>query len=175
MQVRQDQTGLTLEVPKENQDPIDTLIELELDRPAGEVPPVAVISAQSLSGQGAKATASNVYRKISDYAADKAIDGDLETRWATDVGTKQAWLEVDLGATKKIGAWPSANGRASRIGFAQFELQYRNDGEWQVLFQGTTIGEDFQKKFDPVTARAVRLNILEATEGPTIDEFEIGE
>ena len=26
-----------------------------------------------------------------------AVDGDPETRWATDAGTKQCWIEVDLG------------------------------------------------------------------------------
>ena len=30
-------------------------------------------------------------------APEKAVDGDPETRWATDNGTRQAWLEVDLG------------------------------------------------------------------------------
>jgi len=46
---------------------------------------------------GKKATASNVYQNAQSYSAGKAIDGDEETRWATDASTGPCWLEVDLG------------------------------------------------------------------------------
>ena len=35
------------------------------------------------------------------------------------------------------------------------------------------VGEKFSRKFPAVTASEVRLNILEATEGPTITEFRL--
>ena len=38
--------------------------------------------------------------------------------------------------------------------------------------RGTTLGRGFQKQFPPVTAREFRLNILDATDGPTISEIE---
>ena len=45
-----------------------------------------------------KATASNVYQKqTDDYGPQKAFDNDPQTRWATDSGTKQAWIAADLG------------------------------------------------------------------------------
>jgi hypothetical protein len=43
------------------------------------------------------------------------------------------------------------------------------------IFTGATLGEQFQKSFEPVTAREFRLNILEATEGPTINEIKLSE
>jgi alpha-L-fucosidase len=55
----------------------------------------------------------------------------------------------------------------------KFEVQYEQNGAWQTLFADISIGADYQHKFTPVTAQKVRLNILEATDGPTINEFQL--
>jgi len=55
----------------------------------------------------------------------------------------------------------------------RFELQVRQDGQWRTFYRGTTIGEDFEASFPPVTGQQVRLNLLETTEGPSIWEFQI--
>ena len=57
----------------------------------------------------------------------------------------------------------------------KFEFQYRDGGAWKTIFSGTKIGDQFQKKFAPVKAQEFRLNILDATEGPTIAEIEFNE
>jgi hypothetical protein len=54
----------------------------------------------------------------------------------------------------------------------KFEFQYRAGDGWKTIFQGTTLGREFQKKFEPVTAREFRLDILDAADGPTISEIE---
>ena len=54
-----------------------------------------------------------------------------------------------------------------------FELQCRDGSGWKAIFQGTTIGEAFQRKFEPVTSSAFRLNITDSTDGPTIWEIEL--
>ena len=54
----------------------------------------------------------------------------------------------------------------------KFELQYLDGETWKTFLQGTAMGE-FQKRFTPVTAQRVRLNVLEATEVPTIWEFNL--
>jgi hypothetical protein len=51
---------------------------------------------------GAKATASNIYKNDPEYAPAKAVDDDSGTRWATDEGTGECWLEVDLGAEREF-------------------------------------------------------------------------
>ena len=49
-----------------------------------------------------KATASNVFQKqTSHYGPQEAFDDDGETRWATDAGTKQAWIAADLGKPQR--------------------------------------------------------------------------
>jgi alpha-L-fucosidase len=169
----QNDAGLTLRVPVASQDAMDTLIALELDRPALELPPVKATSQGASLAVGAKARASNVYHGSQQYGPDKAVDDDLDTRWATDGGTRQAWLEVDLGkpvAFSRVAIHEWATG-GTRI--QKFELQYKEGADWKTIFTGTTVGSDFKKTFPAVTASVVRLNILDATEGPTIDEFEL--
>ena len=99
-----------------------------------------------------------------------ALDDNPDTRWATDSGTHAAWLEVDLGKPTTFSqvAISEAYDRVRR-----FELQYRAGQTWKPFVQGTTLGEEYTARFDPVTTRHVRLNILEATEGPTIWEFQL--
>jgi alpha-L-fucosidase len=117
-----------------------------------------------------KASASNVHRRDPAYGPAKAIDGNDETRWATDSGTKQAWLEVDLGQPVTFDS-VEIDEVYDRV--RSFELQYQDAEQWKTFHQGTTLGEQFSAKFEPVTAQRVRLNILDATDGPTITEFRL--
>ena len=55
----------------------------------------------------------------------------------------------------------------------EFELQYKEDDEWRTFARGSKIGPDYLSQFESVTARYVRLNILTATDGPTIWEFQL--
>ena len=55
----------------------------------------------------------------------------------------------------------------------KFELQYKDGEAWKTFLEGTRIGEEYSQAFEPVTAQIVRLNILEATDGPTIWEFQL--
>ena len=54
-----------------------------------------------------------------------------------------------------------------------FELQTKDGPEWKTFYRGKAIGRNREVKFDPVTARFVRLNITEGQGGPTIYEFQL--
>jgi hypothetical protein len=65
----------------------------------------------------------------------------------------------------------------------KFELQYKEHDAWRTILFGTQLSDvmkptdgsrlgRFSVKFLPITARNVRLNILEASEGPTIAEIQ---
>ena len=168
--VTQSKHGIEVSLPKPHRQELDTIIKLQLDGPAAEIVPVSLPSASLTSGR--KARASNVYQNDAGHAADKAVDDDLATRWATDYGTKQAWLEVDLGKPMTFSRVKISEAY-DRV--RQFELQSKDGDQWQTFARGTTIGDEYVKEFQPVTARIVRLNILEATEGPTIWEFQLFE
>ncbi|MDD4871583.1 MAG: hypothetical protein PHR77_13585, partial [Kiritimatiellae bacterium] len=65
--------------------------------------------------------------------------------------------------------WVDAKGSRSN----SFELQYKAGDEWKTIIKGGKIGKNFKKSLPVVTAQMVRLNILEATNGPTIEEFQL--
>jgi alpha-L-fucosidase len=103
------------------------------------------------------------------YGPQLAFDNDMQTRWATDAGTRQAWLAVDLGKEKLVGSVQIDEAYAYRV--QKFEFQYRSGQEWITIFSGQKIGLGFRQTFTPVNAREFRLNVLDATEGPTIYEL----
>ena len=173
LKFQQSASGITLTVPVADQAPLDTLIALDIDKPVMEIPALTVGMHSASLAVGTKATASNVFQQAAGYNADQAIDGDMETRWATDAGTKQATLEVDLGKPQTFTKVAIHEWKAGGERIRNFELQYQNGGAWKTILTGTTIGPDFNKAFPAVTARVVRLNILAASEGPSIDEFGI--
>jgi len=157
-------------VPEADRQEIDTIVVLRLDGPAAEARPGRVASGSVAAGK--KATASNVYQQmVGEYGPAKAFDDDPETRWATDTGTSEAWLEVDLGSPQTVDRALISESYAPRVG--KFELQSKEGDAWTTFTRGSRIGEGCMIRFDPVTAQVIRLNILQASEGPTIWEFQL--
>ncbi|MBN2296099.1 MAG: alpha-L-fucosidase [Pirellulales bacterium] len=168
--IKQTPNSIEIEMAPNGRNPIDNIIVLELDKPAAEVK-LGKLPNDSLA-VGKKATASNVFLgQTNHYGPDKALDDDSDTRWATDAGTKSAWLEVDLGQPQTIGRARIDEAYEFRV--RKYEIQAEMDGSWKTVATGTTIGSGCTVKFKPVKARKIRLNILEATEGPTIYEFAL--
>ena len=166
VKVTQENGKLTLILNQAALDPIDTIVRLELDGSAMDLAAMSLAPASTI-----KATASNVYQKdVSHFGPQEAFDSDPHTRWATDSGTQQAWIAADLGKPVAIQRLriDEALGRVTR-----FEFQYRDGDAWKTVFAGEKIGASFAQKFEPVTAREFRVNILDATEGPTINEIEL--
>ncbi|MGB2862764.1 MAG: alpha-L-fucosidase, partial [Sedimentisphaerales bacterium] len=166
--VKQTDEAIEISVPEASRHEIDTIIKLQLDGPADELAPVGVPSA-SLAHEK-KVRASNIYQKNRHYGPGKVVDDDPATRWATDTGTKQAWLEVDLGKATTFNQVKIVEAY-DRV--QEFELQYKNSTQWKTFGRGTKIGADYSKTFEPVTVRQVRLNILDSADGPTIWEFQL--
>ncbi len=168
--VKQSAEGVEVSMPTAYRRPIDTVVCLRLDGPASTIRPISL--AGSLSN-GAKATASNVFQGMETYDAGKAVDDEEGTRWATDAGTHAAWLEVDLGRSLTVSSVRILQQAVYAERIRRFEIQVKDGGEWQTVASDTTIPPRFEAKFAPVSARYVRLNIPDATEGPTIDEFQV--
>ncbi|HEX4262879.1 MAG TPA: alpha-L-fucosidase [Verrucomicrobiae bacterium] len=157
---------LVITVPADRRDSMDTVVKLQLDGSAMDL--VAMEPATKI-----KTTASNVYRnQVSDYGPQMAFDDDSDTRWATDQDTKQAWITATLASPQTVGSITISEAY-DRV--RKFEFQYRDGADWKTIFVGTALGEKFHQKFAPVTAREFRLNILDATQGPTINEIELSD
>jgi alpha-L-fucosidase len=171
MQLKEADSGLLIDVPAADRPDVATVIRLQVDKDALAIPPVNVAWSHSLAFQ-APATASNVFQGVVDtYGPAMALDDDPDSRWATDAGTHQAWLEVDLGKPTKISRVVIDEAFEGRI--RKFELQAKAADAWKTIFSGETVGRQHACNFPPVTTRQLRLNILEATEGPTIWEFQV--
>ena len=166
--IKQTDEAIEISVPAARRDELDTIIKLELNGPAGELVPVSMPSASLAHGK--KTQASNTHQNNPRYGPGKAVDDDPTTRWATDSGTKQAWLQVDL---EKAMMFDRIKISEAYDRVREFELQYRENAQWKTFARGRRIGADYSKAFEAVTAQHVRLNILEATDGPTIWEFQL--
>ncbi len=144
-------------------DQVSALVELKkmIDNPHSFRPSIIT---------GAKLKASNVFQNQSQYGPQYAADNRWDTRWATDAGLKNACLEIDLQKPKTFDRVVISEGW-DRI--RKFQLQYKKEDRWQTFLDGTLVGPDYEKQFKPVTARYVRLNVIESTDGPTLWEFQL--
>jgi alpha-L-fucosidase len=165
--------AVEIAVPKKDQDEIATVIALEVEGNAFDMEPSRISQRSNSLAYRKKATATNIYRNQATFGPGMALDDDPETRWGTDTGTRNAQLEVDLGKPSRIGSVFIDERQWNRI--RKFQIQYKDGEEWKTLLEGSTVGEAFSKTFSPSTAQHVRLNILEATDAPTIWEFQLFE
>ncbi|HBO43725.1 MAG TPA: hypothetical protein DD670_07290, partial [Planctomycetaceae bacterium] len=122
---------------------------------------------------GKTARASHVYEDDPRYQADSALDDDEGTRWATPAGVTSAWLEVDLGKAVSFDRALILEAYPELERIRAFGIEYLHEGEWKPAYEGRRIGAELEVSFPPVTARHVRLNVVEATDGPTISVFEL--
>ena len=117
-------------MPPQSRQEIDTIVKLTLDGPAGEIEPIALVSASLAAGK--KAKASNIFQGNQGHGPAKAVDDDPATRWATDAGVKQAWLEVDLGKSTTFNR-VAISEEYSRV--RKFELQYKDGEAWKTFLR----------------------------------------
>jgi alpha-L-fucosidase len=164
--------SLSFEIPANSWDEIDTIVELTIDGDAMDIAPLKPATRSSIPG--AKASASVIYQEDARYDADMVLDGDPETRWATPEGTKQSWLQIDFAQETTfngINIEEACAGHSSRV--KKFELQKKDGSAWSTFHKGNALGAHFKASFEPVTTSAIRLNILDAGEGPTISEIRV--
>jgi alpha-L-fucosidase len=109
----------------------------------------------------------------SGYGADKAFDDDESTRWGAAPESRSGWLEVDLGKDTQV-----SRAVVKELSFPrtqEFAIEHKEGEIWKPLAIGTTIVGTRTFDFPKVTARYFRLNIIKASEVPTIEEFQLFE
>jgi alpha-L-fucosidase len=124
---------------------------------------------------GKSAVASNVRGKDDAFGADKALDGDKNTYWATDDGVTTGTLEVDLGGEQEFNVVRLEEMISLGQRVAEYKIEAWNDGSknWQELNHGATIGYRKLDRFPKVKASKVRLTILSARGCPAIKSFGV--
>ncbi len=164
--------SILFKIPETSWNEIDTIVEFTIDGDSMAIAPLKPLRKANLLG--AKASASAFYGSDPQYSADMVLDGDAESRWAAPAGTQPSWLQIDFAketTLKGIKIEEAFSGDTSRV--QQFELQKKDGTTWTTFYTGTAIGAKFSTTFAPVTTSAIRLNILAASEGPTISEISI--
>ena len=171
--VKQTEAGIEISVPAASRQEIDTIVALELDKPAMEISSISVSLAGESLTTHKKAHASNVYENNQNrFGADKAVDGEDQTRWATDGNAKQSWIEVDLGRNETFDRAVIQECIDFDARVQSFELQIKDGISWKTFYKGGLIGKRLEVKFDPINARIVRLS-LNSVKGPSIHEFDL--
>ncbi len=164
--VNQTDDYIEVSVPQEWRNELDTIVQITFDKPVGDVTPV--FTGKPSLAHGCKASSSGDWDPY--YTAVLAFDDNPVTRWGASKNSKDGWLAVDMGKPKTFNLVRITE-YSDHI--QKFELQIKNDGGWKTIHKGTTIGSDFTLTIEPVTTQHVRLNILEATDVPTIYEVEL--
>jgi alpha-L-fucosidase len=117
---------------------------------------------------GARASASNVRGGSGEFEAARALDGDLDTYWATDDSVGHAVLELELGAPATFNVVRIQEPVQLGQRIAAYRFQVESGGAWLTVSAGTTVGHKKLDRVEPVTARRVRLIIDEARAHPLI-------
>ena len=102
----------------------------------------AVKKAFAVNSAGkANAKASNVRGNSKQFDADKAIDGNKETYWATDDDVTKASLTIDLGKPTTFNRFLVQE--YIRLGqrVKAFTVEALVNGNWNEVTKGTTIGQ----------------------------------
>ncbi|NEU70251.1 alpha-L-fucosidase [Spirosoma agri] len=115
-----------------------------------------------------KATASNVRAGAKDFSADKALDGNKNTYWATDDAVKTASLTIDFGKPTTFNRFLAQE--YIRLGqrVKAFTVEALVNGAWKELARQTTIGYKRILILPTVTATQLRFTITDTKSSPII-------
>jgi alpha-L-fucosidase len=120
-----------------------------------------------------KIQASNVRTKSSLFSAQKAIDNDAKSYWATDDALSSGSLTVSFGKPTSFNRFlvqePIQLGQRVK----SFTLEANINGKWQQIAKETTIGYKRILRFKTVKATQIRLNVIDAKACPLISNIEV--
>ncbi|HEY8462368.1 MAG TPA: discoidin domain-containing protein, partial [Blastocatellia bacterium] len=117
--------------------------------------------------------ATNVRGKDARFNAEKAIDGNAATYWATDDGVTSASLELDFGREIEFNSFLAQENIALGQRVKKFSLEIWNGSGWETIARQTTIGYKRILRFPAVRTNKLKFNIEAARACPTITNVEI--
>jgi len=166
-QVSQTSDAVTVTIPDNRHNAADTVVALTLDGTAMDISPI------SPQPKYINITGSNTYQNDSTYAPARAFDGDDGSRWATDDGIKKCWISADLSVPRPIKGVEIHEAYGTRVQKFEFQVKGTDTSDWVTVASGRVVGPDFTANFSPVFATSIRLNVLDATDPPTISEIKV--
>ena len=119
----------------------------------------------------ASVTASNIRENHKFFSAEKTIDNDKNTYWATDEGVTEASIDINFTKPTTFNRFMAQEYIPLGQRVKKFKLEYQKDGKWKTIDEQTTIGYKRLLRFPPVTATKVRFTILDAKASPLISNI----
>lgn len=114
------------------------------------------------------ATVRDVSSEFSDaFAAVRAIDGDLATEWSTEQDGDDAFIELDLGATREIAGVEFVTRTMADDSATTSRYTVLVDGESVGTFDAATLRTGRFVPLDDVAGRVVRFEVDASTGGNT--------
>lgn len=123
--------------------------------------------------EGSNATSSTVRLNSPTFSADKTIDGDPQTYWATDDFTRSGSITYDLGSPQYFNRFLVQEYIALGQRIDSFTVDIKQGDQWINIAKESTIGYKRILRFNDVEARWIRLNIISTLAPPTISNVEI--
>ncbi|MGA3170746.1 MAG: alpha-L-fucosidase [Chthoniobacteraceae bacterium] len=169
----------TLKAPEALRGVHITVVELTLDHNvmhlpmAMNLPTVEASHVPSIS-QGKPVEVSGEWKgREEELSKTHVNDGNFDMIWAGPENSRDGWVQIDLGKDHTIGNVLLDEGRYQRC--EKFEVQAQVDGKWKTLATGTTIGNRKYLTIEPTKARLFRVVIDQASDVPTLAEFQLFE
>jgi len=153
-------------IPKDAVDPVNTIIELEVDGNVLDIEPM-VVPPQSRSFYKQVSASSDPVPRWT--GAENVVNGDwVGHYWRPDEEDMEPWVEIDLG--KEVSVSRAIIFESSRT-VETFELQCKSGDEWLTVHRGNKIGEKADIEFPVTESRYFRLLITRFSETPEIYEI----
>ena len=161
----------------------DTIIALELDRKAMDLPVISSVGESLTIGADVKASSCgssrNVMTKAEAVVATDATDFDegnfIRAVWRADGKDEKPWLEISLKKASPVDQVQIQEGRyGSDSTVKSFTISLRADGKWIDVYEGKGIGGAFGLVLpEPVMSDAVRIEFNESSKAVTLNAVNV--
>jgi alpha-L-fucosidase len=176
----QDIDGVKITIGKEDLDPVNTVVELCLEKDE-EIPmrPVRTIGDSLTLNAGVTASSnSDIAQNIVADNVKEFTEGIyVKTPWSMGAKDKEPWLMLDLRKTQTFNLVGVKEGHkfSSAGKVSSFIIEASDNGkDWRVVHKGTTIGGLYGLVLnEPVKASKVRIRFLKYTERISINAVNL--
>lgn len=192
---QQSAKSLKLIIPQTKREKIATLVTIETNKQLDQIGLIRPFSTSgSLAYSGKVSASSSVGQFLHDATA--AFDDNPTTYWKPgrnenvnfdsfygkwldcwgeeikSLYCNNGWLEIDLGKAQKVSRIYASEYVSQSSQIKSFEIQAEQNGKWETIASGTTMGE-WNQSITPVTSAKFRLVLKERYGFSGIREFQL--
>ncbi len=118
-----------------------------------------------------KVTASN--SRSENFGPSKTVDGDNSTYWAAKESEKKATVTVKMDSSRNFDTILLQEPIQLGQRISSFSIEVFNNGRWEEIGSGTTVGFKRLLRVNPVRTDQVRLLIKDAIAAPALSNFAL--